>query len=203
MLFCLTSASRPPQLPSHRFQTHHQGKTEEFDLVDTGTCANSLAVLGTFERLKGFRSVVHRRKFLMISLGSGFPKQQHGLRIPCSSTQDIEDMFCHPSQNGDVNLGILFRGTESEAYYLRIHEEVPSEILASASVDMATTKNLKRLVKFGEQLLDKPVSKEGIFYMKDAVHKGYPSETNRQALVRFAKLLSHNKRSSSTNNTTT
>lgn len=62
----------------------------------------------------------------------------------------------------------------------------------SSSTDKATQKNLEELVKIGERLLKKPVSRvnldSGIF---EAVENG---GSNEEALVRFAKLLSEERK---------
>lgn len=60
------------------------------------------------------------------------------------------------------------------------------------SVDMATEKNLKRLVEIGESLLKKPVSRVNLETGKYEPILG--EGTNAEALARFAKLLSQERK---------
>ncbi|KAK2391661.1 patatin protein [Trifolium repens] len=74
--------------------------------------------------------------------------------------------------------------------YLRIQDDTLTGI--DSSVDIAKKKNLDKLCEIGERLLKKPVSmvnlKTGVL---DPIGNG---ETNQEALKRFAKLLSQEKR---------
>ncbi|PON49740.1 hypothetical protein PanWU01x14_227760 [Parasponia andersonii] len=60
-----------------------------------------------------------------------------------------------------------------------------------SSVDVATKKNLDDLVKVGEGLLKKPVSRVNLETGRFEVAN---HETNQDALIRFAKILSEEKR---------
>ena len=60
-----------------------------------------------------------------------------------------------------------------------------------SSVDVATKKNLEDLVKVGEGLLKKPVSRVNL---ENGIFEPGNMETNEEALVRFAKLLSDERR---------
>lgn len=57
----------------------------------------------------------------------------------------------------------------------------------AASVDIATPENLLKLVKIGEDLLKKPVSRVNLETGKYEIVEGEGS--NQQALINFAKLL--------------
>ena len=60
-----------------------------------------------------------------------------------------------------------------------------------SSVDVATIKNLDDLVKVGEGLLKKPVSRVNL---ENGIFEPANTETNEEALIRFAKLLSEERR---------
>lgn len=51
-----------------------------------------------------------------------------------------------------------------------------------SSVDVATTKNLNELVKVGEELLKKPVSRVNL---DTGIYEPVNGETNEQALIRY------------------
>lgn len=61
-----------------------------------------------------------------------------------------------------------------------------------ASVDVATEENLKRLIKTGEALLKKPVSRVNLETGKFEVADG--EGTNEEALTEFARLLSEERK---------
>lgn len=57
-----------------------------------------------------------------------------------------------------------------------------------SSLDVATTENLERLVQVGKELLARPVSRVNL---ETGKHEEIDGEgTNRDALARFAKLVS-------------
>lgn len=59
-----------------------------------------------------------------------------------------------------------------------------------SSVDIAEEKNLDDLLKVGEGLLKKPVSRVNL---ETGNYEAFTEETNAEALTRFAKLLSEEK----------
>ncbi|KAI3879328.1 hypothetical protein MKX03_031797 [Papaver bracteatum] len=66
-------------------------------------------------------------------------------------------------------------------------------------MDIATTENLENLVRLGQNLLKKPVTQVSVEtgQLEPVVHNDQQSlqeETNEEALVRFAKLLSSEKK---------
>ncbi|CAL8172597.1 unnamed protein product [Prunus armeniaca] len=67
---------------------------------------------------------------------------------------------------------------------------MPDDTLSGtlASVDIATEENLNDLVKVGEALLKKPVSR--LNFGTGKLKPVYPEVTNEEALVRMAKILS-------------
>ena len=58
----------------------------------------------------------------------------------------------------------------------------------ASSLDVATTENLQTLVEIGNDLLKKPVSRVNLETGRSEVAQG--EGTNEEALIRFAKLLS-------------
>lgn len=65
-----------------------------------------------------------------------------------------------------------------------------------SSVDIATKKNLERLVEIGNMLLRKPVSRVNLETGRYEAIEG--EGTNKEALTRFAKLLSEERKLRST-----
>ena len=62
----------------------------------------------------------------------------------------------------------------------------------AALLDLATEENMKRLVEIGNELLKKPVSRVNLETGKFEAVEG--EGTNEEALARFAKLLSMEKK---------
>ncbi|XP_026424034.1 patatin-like protein 2 [Papaver somniferum] len=81
--------------------------------------------------------------------------------------------------------------------FLRIqHNFTNSESGTLSSIDIATKENLESLVRVGQDLLKKPVTQVSVEtgHLEPVVHNDQENllhlETNQEALVRFAKLLS-------------
>jgi len=79
----------------------------------------------------------------------------------------------------------VFQAFKSEKNYLRIQVELSGN---TSSTDLSTKRNLEDLVEIGKNLLDYPVSRVniGTGLFEQATGEG----TNRDALTRFAKALS-------------
>ncbi|XVF39972.1 hypothetical protein PTKIN_Ptkin01aG0075900 [Pterospermum kingtungense] len=87
------------------------------------------------------------------------------------------------------HLAAVFQALQSEDNYLRIQEDTLTGHLAS--VDIASKENLENLVKAGEDLLKKPVSRVNLDTSNlEPCNQG----TNEEALIRMAKVLSKEKR---------
>ncbi|KAJ1396940.1 Patatin-like phospholipase domain [Sesbania bispinosa] len=90
----------------------------------------------------------------------------------------------------DFHLSTVTQALHSENNYLRIQDDTLSG--NDASVDIATKENLEKLCQIGEKLLKKPVSRVNL---EDGVFKPLKNgETNEDALKRFAKILSQERR---------
>ena len=57
-----------------------------------------------------------------------------------------------------------------------------------SSVDIATQENLNNLVKVGEELLKKPVSRVNL---QTGIYEPAHQDTNEEALVRYVYLITH------------
>ncbi|KAG6598390.1 Patatin-like protein 2, partial [Cucurbita argyrosperma subsp. sororia] len=212
---CISTSAAPTFLPAHHFKIEATAtqKPREFNLIDGGVAANNptLVAIGevTKEVIKenpDFYAIkpMDYRRFLVISLGTGAPKSEMKYTaeqaaewgmldwLTNGGSTPIIDVFSRASSDMvDLHLSVIFQALRCEQNYLRIQDDTLSGKVAS--VDVATQKNLNDLVKVGEGLLKKPVSRvnleTGIF--EDCISN---SETNEQALIRFAKLLSEERR---------
>ncbi|KAI3867264.1 hypothetical protein MKW98_001698 [Papaver atlanticum] len=86
---------------------------------------------------------------------------------------------------------------DNKIEFLRIqHNFTNSESGTLSSMDIATKENLESLVRVGEELLKKPVTQVNVEtgHLEPVVHNDQENllhqETNQEALIRFAKLLS-------------
>ncbi|XP_023760530.1 patatin-like protein 1 [Lactuca sativa] len=201
---CLGTSAAPTYLPAHYFQNGDR----EFNLIDGGVAANnpSLVAIGEVTRqvMKEDPNFVpisplDYGRYLVISLGTGTEKQPPiydaktaakwgvlGWMVNNGSAPLI-DSFQQASADLVVfHNNVVFEALNSTDSYLRIQDETLTGDLAS--VDVATTQNLNNLVDVGKALLDKPVSRvnsdTGVF---EVLPNG---GTNREALKRFAKQLS-------------
>ncbi|XP_022962037.1 patatin-like protein 2 [Cucurbita moschata] len=210
---CISTSAAPTYLPAHYFKTQDvaTGKVREFNLVDGGVAANNPTLLAmgevTKEALNGNPDffaikVTDYSRFLVISLGTGSPKDEMkytsekaakwGLLqwLTAGGSTPIIDVFSHASSDMvDFHLSVIFKALHCEQNYLRIQDDTLSGVISS--VDIATKKNLSDLVEVGQKLLKKPVSRVNL---ETGVVQPRDSETNEQALIRFAKVLSTERR---------
>ncbi|KAE8652095.1 patatin-like protein 2 [Cucumis sativus] len=210
---CISTSAAPTYLPAYYFKTEDvaAGTVREFNLVDGGVAANNPTLLAVGEVTKEIIrqspeffpiKPMDYRRFLVISLGTGAPKAEmkftadqaaqwglFGWLTAGGSTPIIDAFYQASSDMVDFNLSVVFQALHCEDKYLRIQDDTLSNEVST--LDEATEKNLEGLVKVGEALLKKPVSKvnleTGIFQTSD-------SQTNEEALIRFAKLLSEERR---------
>ncbi|PRQ47932.1 putative phospholipase A(2) [Rosa chinensis] len=210
---CIGTSSAPTYLPAHHFKTRDSGGNErEFHLVDGGVAANNPALLamkptgtvfpGSRDALSAPQSLDYS-KYLVLSLGTGTSKTAKKYDAKMASKWGIMgwlykdghcplvDAFTFASGDMvDLHMSLIFRSISCEHNYLRIQDDTLSGDVSST--DKATKKNLKDLVKTGEGLLQKPVSRmnhdTGIF--EPVGNEG----TNENALIRFAKSLSDERR---------
>ncbi|CAL5061591.1 unnamed protein product [Urochloa decumbens] len=208
---CISTSAAPTYLPAHFFQTKDEatGKTRDFNLIDGGVSANNPTLL-TINQITR-KMIVDKQdlftggptdydKFLVISLGTGSAKNAAmytakdaagwGILSWLHSKEGytpIVDMFSYSSAAlVDYNVSILFQALHSEKNYLRIQDD--SLKGTAATVDVATKENMEELVRIGEGMLAKTVSRVD---METGKPVPVPEEgTNADALTRFAKKLS-------------
>ncbi|KAK6939566.1 Patatin-like phospholipase domain [Dillenia turbinata] len=210
---CIGTSAAPTYLPAHRFETKDPtGHVREFNLIDGGVAANNpgLVALGevTREIIRGspdFPSInpLDYGRFLVISLGTGSskPSQQfNGDDVAKWSILDwltkggsapLIDAFTQASSDiVDYHNCTVFQALQCRESYLRIQDDSLTGNLAS--VDVATKENLDNLVKVGEELLKKPVSRVNL---ETGIYESIDGQTtNQDALMRFAKQLVEEKR---------
>eukprot|EP00258_Populus_trichocarpa_P034966 XP_024450985.1 patatin-like protein 2 isoform X2 [Populus trichocarpa] len=140
-------------------------------------------------------------RFLLISLGTGSPKAQEKYKateaakwgllgwLTSGGSTPVIDAFSHASADMvDLHISVVLQALHSENNYLRIQDDTLSR--EECSVDIATKTNLEDLVKVGERLLKKPVSRVNL---ESGLSEPSVKETNEEALARFAKILSQEK----------
>ncbi|XP_047308450.1 patatin-like protein 2 [Impatiens glandulifera] len=210
---CISTSAAPTYLPTHHFEIKESsGSVKEFNLTDGGVAANNptLVALGevTKQIMKGSSDYfainqMDYGRVLVISLGTGGAKEEGKYNakdaakwgvagwLANGGSTPLIDVFTQASADMvDIHLSIIFQALHSERNYLRIQDDTLTWPLCS--VDIATNENLENLVKAGETLLKKPVSRVNL--NTGIVEPTSNRETNEEALLRFAKLLSQEKR---------
>ncbi|RVW50391.1 Patatin-like protein 2 [Vitis vinifera] len=177
---CIGTSAAPTYLPAHYFETKDPaGRVREFNLIDGGVAANNptLVAIGevTKEITRGSPDFFPIKpmdygRFLVISLGTGSSKAEEKYNADEAAKWEI------------------FQALHSEKSYLRIQDDTLSGI--TSSVDIATKENLDDLVKIGEELLKKRVSRVNL---DTGIFEPSNHETNEEALTSFARLLSQEK----------
>ncbi|ERM97111.1 hypothetical protein AMTR_s00126p00051100 [Amborella trichopoda] len=146
------------------------------------------------------RREFNRKRFLVISLGTGS-------HISCEKysahdaakwrvlgwlyNRPLVDTFQQASADMvDIQMSVVFQALYSERSYLRIQDDNLTG--TTSSVDIATKENLEKLVQIGKDLLKKSVSRVNL---ETGLFEPVENEgTNEQALIRFARLLSKERR---------
>ncbi|KAK6939565.1 Patatin-like phospholipase domain [Dillenia turbinata] len=206
---CIATSAAPTYLPPHRFETKEpNGNLREFNLIDGGVAANNPALVAIGEVTKqiirgnpNFSLIkpMEYGRFLVISLGTGSHKSLEQFNaddaakwsildwLTKGGSAPLIDAFSQASADMvDYHNGVVFQALHSEQSYLRIQDDTLTGDLAS--VDVATKVNLDNLVKVGEELLKKPISRVNL---ETGIYEAIDGQlTNEQALIRFAKLLS-------------
>ncbi|XP_057975381.1 patatin-like protein 2 [Malania oleifera] len=210
---CIGTSAAPTYLPAFHFKNcDTDGNARTFNLIDGGVAANNPALVAmsqvtkqVFDENPYFFPIkpMDYGRFLVISIGTGCPKIQQkydakmaakwgtlGWLLHGGSTP-LVDVFTQASADMvDFHISVLFQALHSENNYLRIQEDALTG--KDASVDVATKESLKKLVKIGERLLKKPMSWVNLETgLSEPVENG---GTNEEALKRFAKLLSEERR---------
>lgn len=210
---CISTSAAPTFLPGYNFNNQDsQGNVHEFNLIDGGVCANNPTLVAMNEVTKQIINQnddyfaikpLEYNRFLIISLGTGAPKNEQKFNATMASKWGLLDWLTNSGSNPlidifsqssadlvDFHLATVTQALNSQNNYLRIQDDTLTG--TSSSVDIATKENLDKLCQIGENLLKKPLSKvnlqNGLF---EQMENG---ETNEHALKRFAKILSYERR---------
>ncbi|KAF6135189.1 hypothetical protein GIB67_035260 [Kingdonia uniflora] len=210
---CISTAAAPTFLPAHYFETKDsQGNTRSFDLIDGGVAANNPTLLAMghvaeeiMKRNPDYSPIkpMDSSTFLILSLGTGTAKIEGKYSAAAaskwgalgwlynSSATPLIDVFSEASSDMvDNHASVLFQSSHAKKNYLRIQDDTLSGI--TASVDIATKENMLNLVDIGNKLLKKPVSRINLATGKYQEVQG--EGTNEEAVARFAKLLSNERK---------
>uniref|UniRef100_M1BAE2 Patatin n=2 Tax=Solanum tuberosum TaxID=4113 RepID=M1BAE2_SOLTU len=206
---CISTSAAPTFLPAYCFKTQDaQNKDREFNLIDGGVAANNPTLIAIGEVTKQTLmkhgdlfpiKPMDYGRFLVISLGTGNAKNEEKYNAKMAAKWGLLSWLTHDNSTPiieafnqasadmvDYHNFVVFKALHSDDKYLRIQDDTLTGNLAS--VDISTKENLEGLIKVGEELLDKPTSKinldKGVY---EAVENG---GTNKEALRRFAKKLS-------------
>ncbi|KAL6859092.1 hypothetical protein ACP4OV_018094 [Aristida adscensionis] len=210
---CISTSAAPTYLPGHQFETKDKdGKPRAFNLIDGGVAANNPTLLAMTHVSKQILLGNHDffpikpadyGKFMVLSLGTGAAKlEQRFDAAQCSKwgilgwlynngATPLIDSFSQASADiVDIHASVLFQALHCERSYLRIQDD---ELAGdTSSVDVSTADNLNRLVGVGRGLLKRQACKVNLETGKNEpdAHRG----TNEEELVRFAKMLSDERR---------
>ncbi|KAL5705062.1 hypothetical protein ACHQM5_023408 [Ranunculus cassubicifolius] len=209
---CISTSAAPTFFPGHYFESQYSnGNARKFHLIDGGVAAINPTLLAmsqvTQEVLKKNRQFSNIKpmdatQFLIISLGTGLPKKEeiydaemvgkwttlewlinmNNMRTP------LIDMYGDAgSDMVDIHTSTLFQASHVASRYLRIQDDTLEGTVAS--VDVATEENMQNLIKVGNDLLKKPVSR---INLETGWNEEVPGEgSNEDAISRFAHLLSN------------
>ncbi|PRQ47917.1 putative galactolipase [Rosa chinensis] len=205
---CISTSAAPTFLPAHYFEvTDKQGRTRSFDLVDGGVAANNPTMMAIShinrEMLKHDSEPLDATRLLVLSLGTGSAKSEGKYTAAEASkwglinwlfnngSTPLVDMFGDASADMvDIHVSTLFQSLNCNDNYIRIQDD--NLIGEEASVDIATEKNLKRLVEIGNALLKKRLSRVNLDTGRYEESEG--EGTYEEALVDFAKRLAEGRK---------
>ncbi|XP_042495719.1 patatin-like protein 2 [Macadamia integrifolia] len=210
---CISTSAAPTYLPTYYFKDEDkEGNIREFNLTDGGVAANNPTLLAiseitkqAFKKNQDFFPIkpMDYGRFLVISIGTGAAKIEQKYTahkaakwgaidwIHNEGSTPLVSVFTQASADMvDLHLGVVFQALHSEDNYLRIQDDTLTGTVSS--VDIATKENLDNLVKVGEELLKKPLSRVNPETgLTEPVKSG---GTNAEALKKFAKLLSEERK---------
>ncbi|KAL8110305.1 hypothetical protein AgCh_026144 [Apium graveolens] len=210
---CISTSAAPTYLPAYSFNNHDsQGNVREFNLIDGGVAANDPTLVAItevtkqiFEGNPDFSPIkaVDYGRYVIISVGTGSTKIEKKYDAKCAAKWGLLGWLLHQGSNPlvdvftqasgdmvDYHLSVVTQALHCESNYLRIQDDTLTG--TDSSVDISTKENLKKLVRIGENLLKKPVSR---INLHNGAHEQVEnSGTNEEELRRFAKLLSQERR---------
>ncbi|KAK2967556.1 hypothetical protein RJ640_030427, partial [Escallonia rubra] len=203
---CIGTSAAPTYLPAHFFTNKDtKGNQQEFNLIDGGVAANNPTLVAisevtrqVFKQNPDFFPIkpMDYGRFLVISVGTGAAQKEGkydakkaskwgvlGWLLNNGSTPLVDTFNQASADMVDFHNRVVFEALHSETNYLRIQEDNLSGTVSS--VDVSTKENLENLVKVGQGLLEKPVSRVNM-----ATGNYQPVEdagTNMEALKKMDK----------------
>ncbi|KAK7310493.1 hypothetical protein RJT34_08046 [Clitoria ternatea] len=210
---CISTSAAPTYLPAHNFKNEDsQGNVREYNLIDGGVCANNPTLVAINEVTKQIikensdffpMKPLEYGRLLIISIGTGTAKNEEKFNAEMAAKWGLLDWLTHSGATPlidvftqssadmvDFHLATVTQALHSEDNYLRIQDD--ALMGTDSSVDISTQENLEKLCHIGEKLLKKPVSRVNLENgMFEPLESG---ETNEHALIRFAKILSQERR---------
>lgn len=213
---CLGTTAAPTYFRPHHFWSHYTDgdRRHPFHLIDGGVGANNPTMLAIsriareilcgknpdFEPLEEDQAVDYS-KFIVISIGTGSTKERGRYNADdCARWTDIKwvrkdghrpiiDMFAHASDFWvDTHVSTLLDGQRCKNY-LRIQALKEDGLVKGPMflLDNVCKHNMDNLIKVGENLLRKKVTKVDMITMR--YEKQDTEMTNEEALKNFAKML--------------
>ncbi|KAL5821646.1 hypothetical protein ACOSQ3_023528 [Xanthoceras sorbifolium] len=210
---CIGTSAAPTYFPAYYFKNQDKhGNTREFNLIDGGVAANNPALVAISEVTKQITKKnpdffpikpLNYDRFLVISIGTGSKKSEDKYNAKMVSKWGVISWLywngstplidCYHETSAymvDYHISIVFQALQCEDNYLRIDDDtLKGEV---SSIDDATKENMENLVRVGENLLTKQASR---FNLDTGVYEPVENGgTNEEALRRFAKLLSNERK---------
>ncbi|KAG6418165.1 hypothetical protein SASPL_120365 [Salvia splendens] len=206
---CIGTSAAPTFLPAHYFETVDEaGNTTTYDLIDGGVAANNPTLIAISQISNGIlagdsdyaeMSALDGSKVLVLSLGTGIPKQAEKYSAEAAAgwgllgwvykwgNTPLMDVFGDASSDMvDIHVSTLFQSLHTKKNYLRIQDDTLSG--DQTSLDIATSSNLQELVGVAQRRLKMPMSRVDLETGQFEEVEG--EGTNEEALIRFAKQLS-------------
>ncbi|KAL2531877.1 Patatin-like protein 2 [Abeliophyllum distichum] len=210
---CLATSAAPTYFPPHYFEIKDaEGKTHRFDLADGGLAANNPTLVAMTHiskeiLLKKFKLLdmepMDCSRLLVLSLGTGIGQREErysareaakwgllGWVFNHGDTPLLDIYGDASSEMVDIHVSTIFQSLHNERNYLRIQDDMLFG--EESSVDIATLQNMQKLMQIGDSLLKKPISRLNLETGRQEQVQG--EGTNKEALTRFAELLSNQRR---------
>ncbi|XBJ14558.1 hypothetical protein VPH35_006586 [Triticum aestivum] len=201
---CISTSAAPTYFPAHYFTTHDPSRKlpdREYHLIDGGVAANN----PTMAAMSMITKEVLRRKpdftqgkpaeygnYLIISIGTGSAKMAEKYTAPdCAKWGVLRWLY----DGGFTPLIDIF--SHASADMVDIHAADDLLTGHTSSVDIATKENMEALIGIGKNLLKRNVSRVNI---DTGMYESVNGEgTNEEALARFARKLSEERKLRQTN----
>ncbi|KAL8151580.1 hypothetical protein V2J09_021388 [Rumex salicifolius] len=186
---CLGTSAAPTFLPAHYFENEFEdGVKKEFNLIDGGVIATNPCMLAIHEATKEFQrqnkkesSTMLHNRLVVISLGTGSAQNEHKFNAKAAAKWGLVSWLI---EHGSSPLITSFYEAGCD---------IDDTLTGTATtVDVGTEENLERLAIIAEDLLRKPVSRVDLESGRFVPIRN--GGTNGEALKRFARLLSEERK---------